>query len=124
MGSCYSIEKCPKCGFHKPEEGKGCIYDFYTNGEYNISCMNPKCDYGIKGVLVPKCPRCGEVVISPELKDRWMTSGLKVCPNCNFPFLRWEIKEFKTKTRYLRIPSSELRPMAELINLLKKEKEP
>ena len=118
MGSCISIERCPKCGYYDEEKGRGFIVDTYTNGEVYAGC--PKCHYGYRIVHIPTCIRCGAKFVPPTLNDLWMYDGLRACPACGSPFIRWELEFFDNiRTGFISIPLSKLHPIEELVELLK-----
>jgi len=122
MGSCTSIEKCPKCGFYDEKKGEGLIVDTYTNGEEYVSCKNPECDYGYKIIWVPICLRCGTNILNllPKTSELWMITGVKACPICNSPFIHWNLELYKGKVNFIKIPLKNLHSISELLLQLRK----
>lgn len=119
MGSCISIERCPKCGYYDEEKDLGFIVEtYYRSGEVYAGC--PRCHYGYREVHIPTCIRCGAQFVPPTLNDLWMYDGLRACPVCGSPFIRWELEFFDNiRTDFVSIPISKLHPVEELIELLK-----
>lgn len=118
MGSVISIERCPKCEYYDEEKDLGFIVDTYTNGEVSAGC--PRCHYGYRTVYIPTCIRCGVQSVPPKLNDLWMYDGLRACPACGSPFIRWYLEFFDNiRTDFIGIPISELHPIEELVELLK-----